>query len=375
MSEPLQTQTRSALAALIETLQEIDARYLSPDNRIATPEDVASGHRAMMHLIGAGLDMYFDADADHPEFRRAHWAGRKFYGDNADCVYFNAVIRSDRSYRIRGNMLDASYVSFASEGSSIDDRYPPERMIHSLHNKAMDIAPDGGFEIIASVEPQPGNWLKLEPGAGGIATRHYFERDTPVAHDPSLVIPLSIEPLGTPAPPRRPADADIARDILRLKTFMRAMTLDTMARTTPPPPFVSMVPNQFNPPGDDWDKPQSYGASDIVAMMAPYFLAPDQALIVEGRFPKCAFASVALWNRFMQTYDYQNFQVSLNRKQTKLESDGSFRMIVAHEDTGVPNWINTVGAPFGMIYVRFALPEEAPQPLVTKVVALASLDG
>jgi hypothetical protein len=375
MSDGLNTQSRSALASLIQTLQEVDRRYLSPDNRIGTPEDVANGHRALMHLIGASLDMYFDADADHPEFRRAHWAGRKFYGDNADCIYFNAVIRGDQSYRIRGNMLDASYVSFASEATSIDERYPPPRMIHSLHNKAMEIAPNGDFEIIASVEPQAKNWLKLEPGAGGIVTRHYFERATPVAHDASLVIPLAIERIGPPAPPRKPADADIARDIKRVETFVRAMTLDTMERKEPPPPFVSMVPNQFNPPADDWDKPQTYGASDIVAMMAPYFLAPDQALVIEGRYPKCAFASVALWNRFMQTYDYQNFQVSLNRTQTKLQADGSFRMVIAHEDPGVANWINTVGAPFGMMYVRFALPEEAPQPLVTKVVPVAELRG
>jgi hypothetical protein len=340
---------------------------------MATPDDVAQGHRALMHLIGAGLDMYFDADADHPEFRRAHWAGRKFYGDNADCIYFNAVISGARSYRIRGNMLDASYVSFASEATSIDECYPPPRMIHSLHNKAMEISPDGSFEIIASTEPQPKNWLKLEPGAGGIVTRHYFERDTPVAHDSSLVIPLSIEPLGSPEPPRRPAEADIARDIKRVQTFVRAMTLDTMDRKAPPPPFVSMTPNQFNPPAEDWDKPQTYGASDIVAMMAPYFITPDQALVIEGRYPKCSFGSVALWNRFMQTYDFRNYQVSLNRKQTKLEPGGGFRMVIAHEDPGVPNWINACGAPFGMIYVRFALPEEAPQALVTKVAPLASL--
>jgi hypothetical protein len=51
-----------------------------------------------------------------------------------------------------------------------------------------------------------------------------------------------------------------------------------------------------------------------------------------------------LWNRFMQTYDYAHRRVSLNRKQTKLERDGSFRIVIAHSDPGVPNWIDAEGA-------------------------------
>ena len=45
----------------------------------------------------------------------------------------------------------------------------------------------------------------------------------------------------------------------------------------------------------------------------------------------------------MQTGDYLHRQVSLNRKQTKPEPDGSFRIVVAAEDPGVPNWLDTEG--------------------------------
>ncbi len=374
MTDPIATESRQALHDLLKTLEEVDTRYLSPEARITAAADVATGHRALMHLLGAGLDLFFDADPDRPSFRRAHWAGRKFYGDNADCVYFSAVIRPENTYRIRGNTAGAAYTSFAVEGSSIDDRYPPAKISDSTYDGKFAVAADGSYEIIASAEPQPGNWLKLEPGDGGIVTRHYYERETPVAADPTLIIPLTIERIGTTAPALAPDDHTIAKNIKRLGTFIRGMTLDTMARSGPLPPFVSIVPNQFNPPGD-WDKPQNYGAVDIVNMMAPYVLSPDEALVIEGRFPKCRFGSVALWNRFMQTYDYQNYQVSLNRKQTKLLPDGSFRIIISSQDPGVPNWINTVGAPSGTIYVRYVLPEEAPQALVTKVVPVAELRG
>ena len=59
----------------------------------------------------------------------------------------------------------------------------------------------------------------------------------------------------------------------------------------------------------------------------------------------------------MQTYDFANRPVSRNRAQTTLERDGSFRMILAHRDPGLPNWIDTEGRPFGLVFWRFMLPE------------------
>jgi hypothetical protein len=80
-----------------------------------------------------------------------------------------------------------------------------------------------------------------------------------------------------------------------------------------------------------------------------------------------------LYNRYLQTFDYVNRRVSLNRKQTTLEPDGSFRMVLAHRDPGVPNWIDTDGHVRGRLFWRFLLPEERVQPLRTRVVAVADV--
>ena len=48
--------------------------------------------------------------------------------------------------------------------------------------------------------------------------------------------------------------------------------------------------------------------------------------------------------------------MSLNRVQTKPERDGTFRIVIAHRDPGVPNWLDTEGRPFGMVFWRFFLP-------------------
>jgi hypothetical protein len=373
MSDALDPNTsRTAFNELLDLLRQIDTQYLAPANHIATAEQVAAGHRFLMHALGAGLDMFFDADAAQPQFRRTLWSGRKVFGDSPDTIYYYTVVDPARSYRIRGNIAGAVYTSFSVEGGSIDERFPPTRIVAALNDSEFDIDADGNYEIIASVEPQPRNWLKLESDAGAVATRHYFERSSAIANDPLLHIPLSIELLdGAPVPASTPQT--VARDLRRIGHFVRGLTLDMAANTGPKPPFMSTVPNQFNPPAGL--QAGRYGATDIVNMMAPYALQPDQALIIEGRIPPCRFANFMLWNRFLQTYDYANYSVALNRQQLTLEADGSFRIVIAHQNPGVPNWLDTTGATFGLIYVRYILPTEQPTELLTRVVPLAELQA
>ena len=107
--------------------------------------------------------------------------------------------------------------------------------------------------------------------------------------------------------------------------------------------------------------------------MAPFVLQDDEALVIRGRWPKCRFASLVLWNRFLQTFDYRYRTVSLNRKQTTLEADGSFKMILAHRDPGWPNLPGTEGRMIGLMFWRFQLPEEEIEPLTTEVVSFDSL--
>jgi hypothetical protein len=118
---------------------------------------------------------------------------------------------------------------------------------------------------------------------------------------------------------------------------------------------VSITPNQFPKPVTPGDF--GLAAFDAAYSMAPVPARPDDALVMTGRWPTCRFANVSLWNRHMQTYDFANRQVAATAAQTELERDGSFKMILAHRDPGLPNWIDTEGRPFGLVFWRFMLPE------------------
>jgi len=75
----------------------------------------------------------------------------------------------------------------------------------------------------------------------------------------------------------------------------------------------------------------------------------------------------------MQTYDYAHRGVALNRAQTVAEADGTFRAVIAHRDPGVPNWLDTEGRAFGLVFWRFFLPEGPIETPRAEVVAVDSL--
>lgn len=368
------TESAAAFGELMALLKEIEQRWLSAEWNIRQPQDVADGYRAMMHLLSAGLDLVGESDPERPAFNRMVSPFRKFQGDNPDAIYFSTLIRDDRAYRIRGNIAGAAYTSISTERYSDKSHYPTGVPL-AVSDKELKVAADGSYEMILSPTQRPGNWFKLEPGVGSITTRHYFEQENAVAADPLKVIPLTIQPLDPVAPRPAPTDASVAAGIRMVASWMRGFTLEQppmMKRVVPA--WVSTKPNVFNPPALP-DGTIGFANRDAHYAMAPYFLKPDEALVMEGKFPKCRFANVMLWNRFLQTYDYLDHRVSLNRKQAKQGADGSFRMVVAHSDPGVPNWLDTEGRPMGLVYWRFVFPEGDVQPIATKVVPLASLKG
>jgi hypothetical protein len=323
--------------------------------------------RAAMHMLQGALVGHFEDDPDHPRFRRIVTPTRKFTGDNADAIYYDAAVRGDRRYRIRGRMDGAVYASVTVEAGAPAAGLGG-RTAGVINDTHFDVGADGSFEIFLGGPPRARNWIELPADATRVTTRHYFEEERCAAADAARHVALEIEALDAGAPPAAPSDASVAAGLRRVATFVRSRTLES----PPPgkrqqPAFVSTVPNQFPTPV----KPGDLGlaAADAAYSMAPYLLGPDQALLVRARWPRCRCANVDLWNRHMQTYDYANRRVSLNRKQTRLDADGAFRLVIAHRDPGVPNWLDTEGRPFGIVFWRFMLPEGEIETPKAEVVA------
>jgi hypothetical protein len=363
-----QSESRNALREFIALLQEIDDRYLGEEWGADAFGDLPDGFRQIASLIEGGFTLAFESDPERPFFNRIVTRSRKMLGDNADAIYYTTPIRSDRAYRVTGNTAGSVYLSFTVEKDSEGGGYSTETA-GVLNDHEFDIAADGSYEVFFGGPPREKNWLGLVDGASELIVRSYFEEADPVAANFNRILPLTIEPVDPVGPPVPWDDSSVAAGLRRVSNFVRSRTLEQPKPSERvQPTWVSTTPNVFPPP--ELPGTFAFAAADAAYSMAPYLLAPDEALVVTGRWPECRFASVALWTRYLQTYDYAHRSASLNRASTTLEPDGSFRMVLAHSDPGVANWIDTEGKPFGMVFWRFFLPEgevETPQATVVKL--------
>lgn len=368
------SESARALDEFLALVADVHNRYLSAEYGNSAFEDQVTGRRFLAHVMHAALRYQLEANPLHPRWVKFVDPQLKLLGDNPDAVYFNAPVDPKHRYRIRGNTSKADYTSFTVEAGTANGGIST-RLLATLNDTQFDINPDGSYELIAGGPRLEKNWLDLGSEAGSITTRHYFEWERSAAADPTLNIPLTIEALDVTEPPSPPDDAAVAASWRRVANFFRAVTLGmNMNDLSKMPPFVSREVNRFAPPNQKiGNRAVGFGAADNVYLMTNYELAADEALVMRGRFPKCRFANVVLFNRFGQTYDYANRRISLNRRQTKYEADNSFRMVLANRDPGVPNWLDTEGHKKGQIFWRFQLAEETIQPIETELVKLNSL--
>ncbi|HIF92584.1 MAG: hypothetical protein ABGX04_10835 [Myxococcales bacterium] len=369
----IQSQSRIALHELIDLLKEVDERWCSEERNLGTAEDVAGSHRGLMHILEAGLVGYFEQDTRTPGFRRIVTPSRKLTGDNPDAIYFDAPIDSRYAYVVRGNMNDAVYFSMSIEKGA-EDGHLPKATDGVINDTEIDVDRDGLFSVYLGGAPRERNWLALGKNASRVTTRHYFELESPAALDPGCEPRMKIECLSDFATPEPLRDEEVSAGIRRVCNAVRTRTLEMpQLAGDEMPPFMSVVPNVFPVPVT----PGNFGlaAADAHYSMAPFLIGPDEALVMTGRWPDCRFANVCLWNRFQQTFDYINRGVSLNRKQTKLDDDGCFRMVLAHQDPGLPNWLDTEGNAFGLVFWRFFLAEGSVETPVAEVVQWADLQN
>jgi len=369
-------RAHQAIVDLAELLQEASTRWASDEWNLLGPKDFANGRRALMHILEGGLIGFFETDPARPGFRPIVSSYRKFTGDNADALYYDTPVSAEYEYVVRGRIDGAVYTSFTVELHTESGVMATETA-GVLNDVDFDVDAEGRFEIHLGGEKAERNWLELPVGASRITTRHYWENERCAAADHTKNPLLTIEVVGGPpvdAPPPPVSDDTVADGIEKVATFIRSRTLEMppMAEGDPPP-FVSKVPNVFPQP----IVPGDFGLAAIDAhySMAPYLCPEGQAVVITGRWPECRMANLCLWNRQMQTLDYVSRQVSLNRAQTQLEADGSWRMVIAHEDPGVPNWIDTEGHVVGIAFFRFMLAEGEVVTPQAEVVPLESLRG
>ena len=88
-------------------------------------------------------------------------------------------------------------------------------------------------------------------------------------------------------------------------------------------------------------------------------LADDECLLLEMTVPPVPrYWGIQTASPLYATLDHVHRHSSLTRAQTVADDDGKVRVILAHRDPGVPNWLDTLGHRQGILMFRIAQPAE-----------------
>nr|VFJ64433.1 MAG: Protein of unknown function (DUF1214) [Candidatus Kentron sp. FW] len=338
MSDLLQKIWTRVTGQMMAAGQKIDALTEGRD-----PVERAEGYRFLTRVMATMIGFQMEQAPDWPTLMRVMSPTRKFYVDNPDTLYHRTPIDPRLRYRVYGRRGDELYLAFCLYGAN--------RILANLHDGQMVFHGDE-FEVVLSAQRPEAtegitNWLPLDNGVRTLVTRQYFTR-----RDQSPAT-LKIQLLDPVSPPSAPTETMIAGRLLSLgEAVTRTMKATEMASGA-----WLQRPNEVSIDSSADGLSSLFATPDNQYVGGWYKLADDEMLVMEGRAPTCRYWSVQLCSRWLESRDYVNRQVILNHAQVSLESDGTFRIVVAGRNPGVSNWLDTEGNREGGVIFRWLLPQ------------------
>jgi hypothetical protein len=348
------------------------------DNNPATPLQRVDGFRYLTQNLSQAFDLGLETkDTRYPALHLFCSPTRKLGSDNADCIYMQAWIDGEQTYKISGRKGTARMWNIAVQGPRRADAYgkPQRRILHDPFGDAPEANIfgnelvtnwDGTFELYIGGEKRGPNWLPTTKGSRKLFLRQYFDdwSEEPAA--------FRIERVGMDAPRPMPTPEQMIEAMTWAGQFCHDVVdywpdwvWEEGSQVDP------KAPNQFRGPNllKQLD-PGDTRRGRLVTMMRWGF-QPDEALILE--FPAYdGFWMITSEAIFGNSMDFLYRPVSYTPSRTTVDSDGRIRLVMTASDPGYANWIDNQGYTGGVLTFRNIHASRAPE-LKTTVVKAADL--
>lgn len=337
------------------------------DHNATTGVQRADGFRFLTQNLGQAFDLALEtADTHYPVVHPFCTPLRKLGGDCADFTYHQAWIDGEHTYRLVGNRGGAPFFNLTVQGP----RRAGPGVLHepfgdvpeaNLFGHQLSTGPDGDFELYIGGPQREGNWLPTTDGSRKLFIRQGFDGwDERPAE-------LSIERVDMDTPRPLPTADDMIAAVDWAGEFVTGLMADW-----PEFPFTyggvdAQHPNSF-PLADATEADDRRGRA---AANMYWELAADEALIIDFE------AHRGLWmltnmGAFFTSMDYLYRPVSYTPARTRVDGDGRIRIVLAHDDPGYHNWMDTQGFSRGNVTYRHML-DGQPVALNATVVARSEL--
>ena len=340
---------------------ELAGRHLLayPTNSTPVPGEVESeGVRYGLGLVTAGILQALQlSDPATPRIVRNPDSESKWGAENVDNQYLWARISPVYPYRVFGNRNNIYEALLETKDGYM--QIGDDQVFDTLFLTEMECDDDGNFEVLLAAERPPdhrGNFMKMPPGTQYFCVRQYFvdwEKEWPAR--------FGIERIGgvgqRPAPYTPHKTAELLDEaglwVLQTARFWTEW-VDQLRR--------DFVKGELKPAVTFVG-----GARDIHYGNDWWSLERDEAMVIEFEPPDARYWQMQLCDVWFRTMDYATRQTGLNHFQARLDRDKKARIVVAHRDPGVQNWLDTGGHPEGMLQYRWVFTKTNPHPRVKLV--------
>ena len=296
---------------------------------IGTEADLLEGLQYLAGCVSACIHLAFDYDRDHPFLQSGTGPFTKMGLDNPDTLYFGTRVHANHDYVVTGRRGTTTDLSFQLLGGEYtDDNVPASQA--AFDDRELEIAADGSFE-----------WRVRPTSPGQLVIREVYGDWS--AQRGTLAI-SRLDTAGTAPPPltretieKRYATAG-KQLVNRVKTWLQFpqwFYLDL--------PVNTMVAPRLTPGG----------LATQYSSVGHYDLRPDQALVITIPVSDAPYLGFQLGSLWYISLDYINHQTSLNNTQAQADPDGKVRIVVADQNPGVTNWVETLNHRRGFLQFRW----------------------
>lgn len=312
----------------------------------------ATLQKAVDNVLFGALQAAANNEPTHPRlvwserlpysFGEQSFPGCQYGGETPDRIYRGVGVSTDYRYEITGKRhpTHPSVDDFSVEavpapamwGSPLQAVQAPE---------AIDVNQDGGFTIIADSTPTNGrrNHLYMPPG-----TKTLIVRDTLqdwASQVPNEVCVRVVD--AQPAPLRsRRAIAEDATETFRHCVEMMVMFFDNALRDKP---VNTLVP---------FHRDVQWGVPGGVFAFNRFELGDDEALLITLDSITARYLGIVVCDPWMlSSVAYDSRNSALNNVQAQPDDDGTYTFVLAANDPGVHNWLDTNGLRTGVVLARW----------------------
>lgn len=341
----------------------------------------ADAFRYLTQNLSQAYDLALETkDPRFPAIHPFCGPSRKLGGDNADFVYLQAWIDGSSTYKITGNRGSARFINFTVQGPRPDKDVYYGADHPNLHEPFGDTPEanltghelvtewDGSFVLYVGGPQRGPNWLPTTPGSRKLFLRQGFDSWSEQSAQFRIERTDMDGPRPVPTPTTVMTAMDWAGDFLTgamAEWPDRELQIGSL--------FGEPEPNVFPGARFEGEAEERDARRGRLIVTMPWRLEPDEVLVFEfeddGNFWMLTNMG-AFWN----SMDYLYRPVSYTPSRSAVDADGKVRLVIAHDDPGVHNWIDTQRFAEGYLTFRNIGSRRLPE-VTTRLLHSGELDA